>query len=35
MRNAGIDMATPAPYRALVERMNKIMDEMETILDRS
>jgi oligoendopeptidase F len=35
MKNAGIDMATPAPYRALVERMNKIMDEMETILDRS
>jgi oligoendopeptidase F len=35
MRKAGIDMATPAPYRALVERMNKIMDEMETILDRS
>ena len=35
MRNAGIDMATPAPYRALVERMSKIMDEMETILDRS
>lgn len=34
MRNAGIDMATPAPYRALVERMNKIMDQMETILDR-
>ena len=34
MRNAGVDMATPAPYRALVERMNNIMDEMETILDR-
>ncbi|MGB2172716.1 MAG: oligoendopeptidase F [Porticoccaceae bacterium] len=33
MKNAGIDMATPAPYRALVERMNQIMDEMETILD--
>ncbi|MDA9014558.1 oligoendopeptidase F [Porticoccaceae bacterium] len=34
MQQAGIDMATAAPYRALVERMNKIMDEMETILDR-
>ena len=34
MRNAGVDMATPSPYRALVERMNNIMDEMETILDR-
>lgn len=34
MKNAGIDMATPAPYRALVERMNNIMDEMEAILDK-
>ena len=34
MRNAGVDMATPSPYQALVERMNNIMDEMETILDR-
>ncbi|MBT5387192.1 MAG: oligoendopeptidase F [Porticoccaceae bacterium] len=34
MKNAGIDMATPAPYRALVTRMNTIMDEMEAILDR-
>ena len=33
MKNAGIDMATTAPYRALVERMNNIMDKMETILD--
>ena len=32
MKQAGIDMATPKPYRALVERMNKIMDEMEKIL---
>ena len=34
MKQAGIDMASPAPYRALVERMNNIMDEMEIILDR-
>ncbi|MBT5106237.1 MAG: hypothetical protein HOM20_08620, partial [Porticoccaceae bacterium] len=34
MKKAGIDMATPAPYRALVARMNSIMDEMEAILDR-
>jgi oligoendopeptidase F len=33
MKNAGIDMATAAPYRALVERMNDIMDEMESILN--
>jgi len=35
MKRAGIDMATPAPYRALVSRMNKIMDEMEAILDQT
>jgi oligoendopeptidase F len=31
-RKAGIDMATPAPYRALVARMNRIMDEIEALL---
>jgi hypothetical protein len=25
-------MATPAPYRAVVTKMNAIMDEMEAIL---
>ncbi len=35
MKKAGIDMATPGPYRALVVRMNKVMDEMEAILDKS
>lgn len=29
---AGIDMVTPAPYRALVARMNRIMDEIEALL---
>jgi len=33
MKNAGIDMATAAPYSALVERMNNIMDKMQAILD--
>ena len=33
MKNADIDMATAAPYEALIERMNNIMDEMESILD--
>ena len=33
MKKAGIDMATPAPYRALITRMNNIMDKMEAILD--
>ena len=32
MKAAGLDMATPAPYRALETRMNAIMDEMEAIL---
>jgi len=30
-KEAGIDMATPAPYRALVARMNAIMDQMEKL----
>lgn len=34
LRRAGIDMATPAPYRSLVDRMNGIMDEIEVILAR-
>ena len=33
LRNAGVDMATPAPYQAVIARMNSIMDEMETLLD--
>lgn len=32
VRKAGVDLATPAPYQALVARMNAIMDEIETIL---
>ncbi|MGB1333646.1 MAG: oligoendopeptidase F [Porticoccaceae bacterium] len=34
MKSAGIDMSTSAPYRALIERMNGIMDQMEAILDK-
>jgi oligoendopeptidase F len=30
-RAAGIDMATPAPYRALAARMNRLMDEIEAL----
>jgi oligoendopeptidase F len=29
---AGIDMATPEPYRALIARMNRIMDDIEALL---
>jgi len=32
---AGVDMAKPEPYRALVAKMNSIMDEMEQLLDES
>jgi len=32
VKKAGVDLATPAPYRALVKRMNRIMDEIEAIL---
>ncbi len=28
---AGIDMAAPAPYQALAARMNRLMDEIETL----
>jgi oligoendopeptidase F len=31
-KRAGIDMAASAPYRALVARMNRIMDDIETLL---
>lgn len=31
---AGIDLSQPEPYRAVVTKMNAIMDEMEAILDK-
>jgi oligoendopeptidase F len=31
--NAGVDLAKPEPYRALVKKMNQTMDEMEKLLD--
>jgi oligoendopeptidase F len=34
-KRAGVDMATPAPYRALVARMNRIMDEIEALEPRT
>jgi oligoendopeptidase F len=33
LKAASVDMATPEPYRAVVDRMNAIMDEMEALLD--
>ena len=34
LRERGIDLATDAPYDALIARMNRVMDEFEAILDR-
>ena len=31
--NAGVDMAKPEPYRAVVAKMNAIMDELESLLE--
>jgi len=33
LKNAGVDLATPEPYRAAVATMNQIMDEMEALLE--
>jgi len=34
VKRAGVDLATPAPYRALVAQMNTYLDEIEAILAR-
>ena len=34
VKEAGVDLASPAPYQALVAGMNGIMDRMEAILAR-
>ncbi|HET7363858.1 MAG TPA: M3 family oligoendopeptidase [Burkholderiales bacterium] len=31
VKRAGVDLATPAPYRAVIARMDRIMDEIEAI----
>jgi oligoendopeptidase F len=31
--DAGVDLATPGPYRDVVRRMNRIMDEIEALLE--
>jgi oligoendopeptidase F len=33
MRSAGVDLASPDPYRALLRRMTRIMDEIEALLE--
>lgn len=32
LKTAGLDMASPAPYQAVIKRMDAIMDEMEALL---
>lgn len=34
VKRAGVDLATPVPYRAIAGRMNSIMDQIEAILAR-
>ena len=33
LKNAGVDLATEAPFKAMVKRMNLIMDEIEALLE--
>ena len=33
LANAGVDLAQPEPYEAIVRKMNSIMDEMERLLE--
>ena len=34
LRDFGIDLATDIPYDALIARMDRVMDDIETLLDR-
>ena len=34
LKQGGVDLATPAPYRSLIGRMDRLLDEMETIVAR-
>ena len=34
LKKAGIDMTTPAPFQLAMKKMNRVMDEIEKILDR-
>ena len=33
LKKAGLDMASPAPYQAIVARMNSLLDQMEKLLN--
>ena len=34
LKKAGIDMTSPAPFELAMKKMNRVMDEIEKILDR-
>ena len=34
LKSKGVDLASDAPYKTLINRMNRLMDEAEKILDR-
>jgi oligoendopeptidase F len=34
LKNAGVDMTTSVPFDKTIQAMNKVMDEIETILDK-
>ena len=34
LKDAGLDMASPEPYNAVIDRMDKVMDQIEAILDK-
>ena len=34
LKDAGVDMTTPAPFGTAIREMNQIMDEMEKILSK-
>ncbi|MBM2846313.1 MAG: pepF [Bacteroidetes bacterium] len=34
LKNAGVDMTTSLPFELTIRKMNRVMDEMETILKR-
>jgi oligoendopeptidase F len=34
LKKAGVDMTTPAPLELTMKKMNRVMDEMEKILDK-
>jgi oligoendopeptidase F len=34
LKNAGVDMTTPTPFELTMKKMNRVMDEMERILER-